>query len=44
MAGRMGGERVTLKNLKMVEVGDDYLVVSGLVPGAKGGLLEVVSF
>jgi len=44
MAGRMGGERVTLKNLKVVEVGDDYLVVSGLVPGAKGGLLEVVSF
>jgi large subunit ribosomal protein L3 len=44
MAGRMGGERVTVKNLKVVEVGDDYLVVSGLVPGAKGGLLEVVSF
>ena len=43
MAGRMGGERVTIKNLKVVDVGDDYLLVSGLVPGAKKGFLEVVS-
>jgi large subunit ribosomal protein L3 len=43
MAGRMGGERVTVKNLKVMDVADDYLLVSGLVPGAKGGFLEVVS-
>jgi len=43
MAGRMGGKRITVKNLKLVDIGDDYLVVAGLVPGAKGGLLEVIS-
>jgi len=43
MAGRMGGEKVTIKNLKVMDIADDYLLVAGLVPGAKGGLLEVVS-
>ena len=41
MAGRMGGERVTIKKLQVVEVKDDGLMVKGLVPGAKGSLLEV---
>jgi large subunit ribosomal protein L3 len=41
MAGRMGGERVTLKKLEVIEVKEDGLVIKGLVPGAKGGLLEV---
>ncbi len=43
MAGRMGGERVTVRNLEIVEVKDDGIVVKGLVPGAKKGLLEIVS-
>ena len=34
MAGRMGHERVTVKNLKVVDVGQDYVVVKGLVPGS----------
>ena len=42
MAGRMGGKRVTVKRLQIVEVKDDGLVVKGLVPGARGGLLEVI--
>lgn len=41
MAGRMGGDRVTLKKLSVVEVKDDGILVKGLVPGAIGGLLEV---
>lgn len=41
MAGRMGGERVTAKKLKIVDVDEKGLLVKGLVPGAKGGLLEV---
>jgi len=41
MAGRMGGERVTVKGLKIVEVKDDGFLVKGLVPGAKGSLLEI---
>lgn len=43
MAGRMGGDRVTLRNLEIIEVKDDGLVVKGLVPGFKTGLLEVVT-
>jgi large subunit ribosomal protein L3 len=41
MAGRMGGERTTIKNLKVIEVKEEGLIVKGLVPGAKGGLLEI---
>jgi len=43
MAGRMGGERVTVKNLEVIEVKKDGIVVKGLVPGAKGGWLEIKS-
>ncbi len=43
MAGRMGGERVTVKNLKVVEVrpAENILVVSGAVPGRRGTLVEI---
>jgi len=41
MAGRMGGDRVTVRNLKVVEVKEDGLVIKGLIPGAKGSLIEV---
>ncbi len=44
MAGRMGGGRITLKNLKVIDVKDDGLLITGLVPGARGGVLEVRSF
>jgi len=43
MAGRMGGERVTLKNLTIVDLKEDGLMIKGLVAGAKEGLLEIVS-
>ncbi len=43
MAGRMGGERVTVKGLELVDVKDNQLVVKGLIPGAKNGLVEIVS-
>lgn len=41
MAGRMGGDRVTLKNLKVLEIGkeENVLTISGPVPGKKLGLL-----
>lgn len=41
MAGRMGGRRVTIKNLSVVEVKDNGLLIAGLVPGSYGGLLEI---
>jgi large subunit ribosomal protein L3 len=43
MAGRMGGDRITVKGLEVVEVRDDGMMIKGLVPGAKGGLLEIKS-
>jgi large subunit ribosomal protein L3 len=43
MAGRMGNDRVTVKNLKIMEIKADGLVVKGLVAGHKGNLLEVKS-
>ncbi|HUY62530.1 MAG TPA: 50S ribosomal protein L3 [Candidatus Paceibacterota bacterium] len=45
MAGRLGGDRVTVKNLTVLAVDSaaGELVVSGAVPGARGTVLEVVS-
>lgn len=45
MAGRMGGERITVKNLKVLQVDpeNNLLLVSGAVPGRKGALVEVRS-
>jgi large subunit ribosomal protein L3 len=42
-AGRMGGDRVTVRNLKVVQVDADnhLLVVRGAVPGAPGGYVVV---
>lgn len=44
MAGRMGFERVTVKNLKVVKVipESNLLIVRGSVPGAINGYLEIV--
>ena len=38
MPGRMGGKRVTVQNLKVVQSRpeDNVLLISGTVPGAKG--------
>lgn len=42
-AGRMGGDRVTTRNLKVVKVDADnhLLVLRGAVPGAPGGIVVV---
>ena len=43
MAGRMGGRRVTVQGLQVVEVDAErnLLLVRGSVPGSNGGLLQV---
>ncbi|HHE76840.1 MAG TPA: 50S ribosomal protein L3 [Candidatus Parcubacteria bacterium] len=43
MPGRMGSQRVTVKNLKLVKVDPEngLLAVKGSVPGRKGSLLEI---
>src|ERR687892_1110522 len=42
-AGRMGGDRVTTRNLKVVQVDaeNNLLVIHGAVPGAPGGYVVV---
>jgi large subunit ribosomal protein L3 len=44
MAGRMGFERVTVRNLRVVKVipESNLLIVKGSVPGAINGYLEIV--
>jgi len=43
MAGRLGNERVTARNLKVVKVDADQnlLLVRGAVPGPNGGYLII---
>ena len=41
MAGRMGHERVTVKNLQVVQVDDNYILVKGLVPGGRNTLITL---
>ena len=43
MAGRMGTDRVTIKNLQIMRILPDQnaLLVSGAVPGPKNGLVEL---
>jgi len=45
MAGRMGGDRVTVMNLKVLVVDPkaNQIIVGGAVPGRRGTVLEVVS-
>jgi len=43
MAGRMGGDRITVKNLKVLQVdaASHTLLLSGAVPGHPGTLVEI---
>lgn len=45
MAGRMGGDRVTVKNLEIVEVMSDrgLLAIKGAVPGPRGSTLLITA-
>jgi len=43
MAGRMGSDRVTVKNLKVIDIDKENngILVSGAIPGKKGILVEI---
>lgn len=45
MAGRMGGERITVKNLEVVAVrpAEQVIALKGAVPGRRGTLIEIRS-
>jgi len=41
MAGRMGGDRVTIKNLKVLDATPETLLISGAIPGNTGALVKI---
>ena len=43
MAGRMGGDRVTVRNLAVVQIHPETneILIAGSIPGNRGGLVEV---
>ena len=43
MAGRMGGKRITVKNLEVIKVDKerDMLIIKGAVPGPNGGYIII---
>jgi large subunit ribosomal protein L3 len=43
MGGRMGNDRITVKNLRVVQVdaATNTLLISGAVPGRPGTLVEI---
>ncbi|GMU25899.1 50S ribosomal protein L3 [Patescibacteria group bacterium] len=44
MAGRMGDEQVTVKNLEVMEVRNDGIIaVKGAIPGSRNSIVEIVS-
>ena len=44
MAGRLGNKKVTIQNLKVlnIDAANNLLVVKGAVPGHKGSVLRIV--
>ena len=45
MAGRMGGEKITVKNLKIIKVlpETNEIFIGGAVPGKRGSAIEIKS-
>lgn len=41
MAGRMGQDQVTVRNIRIVAVDDDFVLIKGLVPGGRNTLLTL---
>lgn len=44
MAGRSGTVKITVKNLKIIEIDNEknHLIVSGLIPGVKNSLVTII--
>ncbi|MEI6057448.1 MAG: 50S ribosomal protein L3 [bacterium] len=45
MGGRMGGDRITVKNLKVLHIDPtaNMLYISGAIPGRRGTLVEIIA-
>lgn len=44
MAGRMGGKRVSIKNLKIIKIipEENIIAIKGAIPGRRGTLVEII--
>jgi large subunit ribosomal protein L3 len=43
MGGRMGSENITIKGKKIVDIKENYILISGPVPGSNGDLVSIFS-
>lgn len=41
MAGKMGRSNVTIKNLRVVDVDDQFILIAGSVPGANNSIVKI---
>ena len=41
MAGRMGGETITIADREVVEVKDNLVLIKGPIPGSRGDLVSI---
>lgn len=41
MAGKMGNDKVTVRNLEVVDVTNDGVLIKGVVPGVRGGYVVI---
>lgn len=41
MGGRMGSERVTLKNKRVIGIKENHILISGPIPGSNGDLVKI---
>ncbi len=41
MGGRMGSDTVTIKNKRVVDIKENYLLISGPLPGSNGDLVKI---
>lgn len=41
MAGRMGGDNVTIKNLKIVDIDEEIILIAGSIPGPNKALVKI---
>lgn len=42
MAGRMGGDTITIKNLNVVSVSQDEIKIKGIIPGTVNSLVKII--
>ena len=42
MGGRMGSDKVTIKNKRIIDIKENYILINGPVPGSNGDLVTII--